>query len=38
MALDGVGNVTIATPSSDQQPGPLETLRRGKLTVRFIDS
>lgn len=38
MGLDGVANVTITTPSSDQQPGAQETIRRGKITLRFTEA
>jgi uncharacterized phage protein gp47/JayE len=38
MALDGAVNLTITTPATDQQPGPQETIRRGKFTIRFTES
>lgn len=38
LAIEGVQNVTIATPASDQQPSAKEVLHRGKITIRFTES
>lgn len=38
MGLPGCANVTITTPSTDQQPGAQETIRRGKITFRFTEA
>lgn len=37
MTLTGALNLVITTPTADSQPNPQETIRRGKILIRFAE-